>query len=361
MLSAKWGLVVVSDQLAKVHRYLGYVIHIDRGRNPPFLIAYVTVSDGDGTVCARFKEQMDDLLIGTPNWPADQESGLELVTKRGYHRARGAILLDRLAELDGQEFTIPIKEKFVPRSPDYIQELILRALDRAIRLEPESLGYVDLDDLGICLLESIETKEMEYVLAHMVIANLIEPDRTRFRSGARVLRIKEDALHKMREVLGASRPTSLLIEGRIAEIERRLERHSHGLVRHLRDLARQVQNAETMGTVDVGTVAQQCRLIIQEFLDIPALWKDVGEAKPDKEQTRNRLRMILATGVKSETERELIQELEQYLSAWFRALDKFINKYRHPKDVQGSTHLHARRLILYTYMLLGDLVDLLDL
>lgn len=147
----------------------------------------------------------------------------------------------------------------------------------------------------------------------------------------------------------------------MAEVERRLNRHSPDLVRRFRELFVKVVEPGKLTHVDVGEIAQTCDLLIQEFLDLPAVWEGVTEQRPPRDQTKDRLSVILTARVSSETEEGLIKGLGDYLFGWFGPLDKFVNKYRHPLDPQLSQRLHARRLVIYTYLLVGDLIELLDL
>ena len=49
------------------------------------------------------------------------------------------------------------------------------------------------------------------------------------------------------------------------------------------------------------------------------------------------------------------------LFQWLRGWDSFLNKHRHPLGPEHSERHHAKRLVIHTYLLVGDLIGVLRL
>ncbi len=295
------------------------------------------------------------------SWPDDDEEAVHMLLERGLHRARGAILLDRVRELDGARFRVPRQEQYAQRSDEYLRALILNAFKRVFRYSPKERGRIDFDDVGVALMEGINPEDVEHILGRLHVEGRIEDAGIRQEPGYRFYKPTAAGLSQADRLAMPDRAPALLVEETVASVERVLGRHSPELVERLRGLAIRVAETDQLSLVDVGGMAQTCDLILQEFLDLPVLWEGITESKPPRDMTKDRLSMILKARVGSETEEELIKGLGNYLFGWFGPLDKFVNKHRHPLDPEQSTRLHAKRLLLYTYLLISDLIEVLGL
>ena len=119
------------------------------------------VSQGDHLI--TFSERVDavyrhDQRSGVPK---DADAYKTWMLARGVGRARGALVQDKLAELDGHLFVYEPSNP--PSTPDdEMQLLILRTLRRIKRLDPSHLGHVPLDAAGVCLIEGVSKSGFDY-------------------------------------------------------------------------------------------------------------------------------------------------------------------------------------------------------
>ena len=348
--------------LKSEERYLGHAIELLGVRPGDFsgLAAVATIADAGGRRISRFTELLDGVLQGGANgWPEDDEQATRQLMERAFHRARGAILLDRLQELDNSKFHVPQQTRYAERSRDHISRLVLLALENVIHLRPRSYGHEPFDDTGICLLEQVDPKEMDYALARLHRAGLIEPWAAAGDPGNRRLRATDAGLLAADKLSTETRAPGFLLEETVANLERTLGKYKPVLVEKLREQSVRVAEARELGQHDVGEIAHSCEQIIQDYLDLDVLWEGVDQERPPKGSTRDRLRMILKARSPSETERDLLEALDTYVVGWFGRLEQFVHKYRHlPGE---SDRRHAKRCIVYTYLLLADLTELLDL
>lgn len=343
-------------------QYLGFGIRVRGNVEPEGCGAAVRVTTPDGRIACHFIERLDPFLQAVlSDWPDGDEEALKKLADRAFHRARGAILLDRLHELNGVHFSVPQEASYAQRSDEYIRRIVLRALVRVLELAPGKHGHVPFDDLGVCLLEDIEPARMEYVLERLDRSGLIEYWAIGVQPGDRTLRATAQGLAEADKLGEETKAPGVLVEETVATVESTVARHSPDLVAKLRGLSLKVAESRELSHVDVSEIAQSCDLLIQDFLDLPVLWEGVKEGKPPKSQTKNRLRILLASRVPSETEQRLVTGLSEYMVGWLGALDDFINKHRHPDDPAQSRRAHAKRLVTYTYLLLADLSELLGL
>ena len=109
-------------------------------------------------------------------------------------------------------------------------------------------------------------------------------------------------------------------------------------------------------------IAYDCREILKDFTD--AIFKDEylqnNEIKPSRNQTKNKLHYTLrAITIESETTRKMLETQIEYLSNYVDNLDSFIQKNMHP-DRFEVTKEDANRCVIYTYLVIADVLKLLD-
>lgn len=116
----------------------------------------------------------------------------------------------------------------------------------------------------------------------------------------------------------------------------------------------------TLGKSDLkwSQVAFACREILMDFTDSifkPEFLRE-GEETPTRTQTKNKLHYTLRAKVKSEADRELVESQLDY----FDKLTNFVQKMAHPAGFE-VTKEDANRCVIYTYLLIGDIIKLLGI
>jgi hypothetical protein len=109
-------------------------------------------------------------------------------------------------------------------------------------------------------------------------------------------------------------------------------------------------------------IAYDCREILMDFTD--AIFKEEylqnDEIKPNRNQTKNKLHYTLrALKIESETTKKMLETQIEYLSNYFDNLSSFIQKNMHP-DRFEVTKENAKRCVIYTYLVIADVLKLLD-
>ena len=109
-------------------------------------------------------------------------------------------------------------------------------------------------------------------------------------------------------------------------------------------------------TDSASRISFSCRQIIQNFTDLifDEYNKSDGIEKPDKSKTKNKVRYVLSS-IKSESNRELIEAQIEY----FNKFDEYIQKNVHPRNFTLSKE-DANRSIIYTYLIMGDILKILE-
>jgi DNA-binding PadR family transcriptional regulator len=296
---------------------------------------------------------------GAEGWPEDDDQAERQLMVRAFHRARGAILLELVDDVNGRRFSVALDETFGQRSDDYIRRLVLRSLDRVLRLTAGGVGFAIFDDIGVCLLENIDPTHMEYILRRLETEGSIEAWADQSGPGERTIQATARGLREADKLSNESKAPGFLLEETVAKVESCLNRYDPELVDSLRRQSARIAETKELGEHEVGEIAQACGQIIQDYLDLDALWEGIFGERPPKGNTRDRLRAILKARAPSETEADLLETLETYVVGWFGKLEKFIHKYRHlPGE---SDRRQAKRCVIYTYLLLADLSELLGL
>lgn len=109
-------------------------------------------------------------------------------------------------------------------------------------------------------------------------------------------------------------------------------------------------------------VAFDCREIIKDFTD--SIFKEEflkeEESIPNRNQTKNKLRIVLRAKMESETESRLISERFDYIMNYFDVLSDYIQKKSHPDNFK-VTYEDARNCLIHTYLFIRDMIISLKL
>jgi hypothetical protein len=109
-------------------------------------------------------------------------------------------------------------------------------------------------------------------------------------------------------------------------------------------------------------IAFDCREILMDFTDavFDEEFLENNESKPKRNQTKNKLNYTLrAIKIESETTRKMLETQIEYLPKYFGSLNDFIQKNTHP-DGFVVTKEDANRCVIYTYLVIADVLKLLD-
>lgn len=109
-------------------------------------------------------------------------------------------------------------------------------------------------------------------------------------------------------------------------------------------------------------IAYDCREVLIDFTDtiFNENYLKNEEIKPLRNQTINKLHYTLrAIKFESKTERKLLETQIEYLLKYFGNLSDFIQKNTHP-DGFVVTNEDANRCVIYTYLVIADVLKLLD-
>ena len=109
-------------------------------------------------------------------------------------------------------------------------------------------------------------------------------------------------------------------------------------------------------------IAYDCREVLIDFTDtiFNENYLKNDEIKPHRNQTINKLDYTLrAIKIESKTKRKLLETQIEYLLKYFGNLSNFIQKNTHP-DGFVVTNEDANRCVIYTYLVIADVLKLLD-
>ena len=126
----------------------------------------------------------------------------------------------------------------------------------------------------------------------------------------------------------------------------------------LEDLLRNYKDLEKVdSTNSASKVAFSCRQILEDFTDIILNVEYLGEGveKPVKSKTINKVKLLLSP-IKSKTDKDLIESQINY----FVCFNDFIQKNVHPESYSLYKE-DANRCIIYTYLIIGDILKKLDI
>jgi hypothetical protein len=114
---------------------------------------------------------------------------------------------------------------------------------------------------------------------------------------------------------------------------------------------------------EFSTIAFSCRDILQDFTDAifnPEYLRR-SEVAPTREQTKNKVYYALRDKLEGhkKTELQLVSAQVDYLNSYFDKLTAYIQKQTHPKGFE-VTREDANRCIMYTYLVIGDIMKFMS-
>ncbi len=294
-------------------------------------------------------------MIRDNEWPEEDDAALAKLKERAMHRTKGAILLNRVQELCGQRLAVPFEHTPAERSEDYVLGIVLKAFKRGYRLEERLRGRIDFDDVGVALIEDLQLVEVSYALRRLEDSGYIKSWADQHSPGRRPFQLTPAGLQAADIEATPDRALGGLVEETVAAVERVLTVRAPALLERLRTHCGTVLSNEELSELQVREIAQSCHHVIVEFLDLPILWTAIDAERPPKESTRDRLRLLFRE--RSKTDEETLEAFENYIVGWMVEFGGFLQKYRHSSP--DSDRRQAKRMIVNTYLFIGDLIDIL--
>ncbi len=233
--------------------------------------------------------------------------------------------------------------------------ILLKAFKRGYRLEERLNGRIDFDDVGVALIEDLPPPDVTYALRRLEDSGYIKSWADQHSPGRRPFFLTPTGLHAADTEVMPGRALGGLVEETVATVERVLMVHAPPLIERLRHHSATVLHNEELSELQVREMAQSCHHVILEFLDLPILWAGIDAERPPKESTRDRLRLLFRE--RSKTDEETLEAFEYYIVGWMVKFGDFVHKYRHPAP--DSDRRQAKRMIVNTYLFIGDLIDIL--
>jgi hypothetical protein len=131
----------------------------------------------------------------------------------------------------------------------------------------------------------------------------------------------------------------------------------------LEKLVGSYEKLSSIGTpLECSQTAFACRQVLQDFTD--AIFKpeylEKEEKVPRHEQTKNKLLYSLRQKLegKKNRELELLSAQMSYLNAYFDKLTSYVQKQTHPAGFEPTPE-DAKRCVVYTYLIIGDILSFL--
>ena len=184
--------------MTETQDYLGFGIEAGTIKKGFDTSAFVHVDLPDGST-VTFTEWADPAYRSEGGAPSTRAEFAPWLLSRAIARARAAIALDELQNVDEQRFDYDPQQPS-SRGDDEIQMAILTALRRIKRLDPQHFGYVPLDAAGICLLREIRKDEFEYNLQRLQDRGWVEAWGMGWDDNNNNARITELGLQALEEI-----------------------------------------------------------------------------------------------------------------------------------------------------------------
>ncbi len=319
----------------------------------PCLIDETTLLEYDKSVLIKHKGYQ------TINTPQIRQNAANILREQGLKRVHGIIDLERFEEgKPCEDYWITFEEKPGSLSDSEICDELLRALYRIRRWCPEKYEYEHIDVDGFCAVLGISRDEYLFNAKYLLEEELIH------EAPSEQLSVDDGYIYITNTGIGVIRKESM-ISNVIATIFNETEKFVNAELIHVCPEAatKLIETYDNLmrdeSTLRAKQIALACRDILQDFTD--AIYKDEylkdGEESPIREQTKNKVRYALREAAeKSSKTKKLIVELSEYLNNYFGALNDYIQRNIHIKEVTKEA---ANRCVIYTYLFIADILRLL--
>jgi hypothetical protein len=277
--------------------------------------------------------------------------------------SRVQAIIDLRSFRDGDTIQRRLYERAASAMPQREVRRRLLAVFEGIRQNvPKSYRTMGVDIDGLCM--ELGVTENEYVSA---VDYLLEKEYLK-RSATFPNEHNYETVHITADGIDAYEEGMLVgpvVEELVAEtreyVDGRLEQLSPKAAQKLAQTYADLVSGET--ELKWSQVAYACRDILQDFTDAicDPQFLGVQVQVPPKSRTRNKIQAALDARIPKvgATERDLLEAIAEYIDRYFDKLNNYIQKHVHPSRQDQVGAEAAKRCVIYTYLLIADLLSLL--
>ena len=236
---------------------------------------------------------------------------------------------------------------------------------RALYEESEADEYKTLHTYPIAGVRGFETKLTDKIVRHLERDGFVESSAT-----GGLICITHKGIREVERVAAMDAHEHGLLVGPVVEelvadtrefVDSNLERLSPKSAAKLAETYTDLVQGDS--ELKWSQVAYACRDILQDFTDAicDPQFLGVQVQLPPKANTKDKIRAALQARIPKvgKTERKLLESLAQYIDDYFDKLNDFIQKNVHPPRQEQVGSEAAKRCVIYTYLLIADLLSLL--
>lgn len=291
----------------------------------------------------------DEYLRETP----DEELGLKRVRAMIDLRSFEQGLTERRPLHQWPKSDIPQRE---------LRRRLLEVFEGIRQVLPKSYKAKGVDIEGLCMELGITENEylsaVDYLLGKGHLKRWdVMPDDYNYRQ----LHITADGIDALEQGLLVGPVVEELVADTREFVDSNLERLSPKAAQKLAETYDDLVKGET--ELKWSQVAYACRDILQDFTDAicDPQFLGVEIQVPPTPKIKNKVRAALEARIPTvgRTERRLLEALAQYINDYFDKLNAFIQKHVHPSKQEQVRAEAAKRCVIYTYLLIADVLSLL--
>jgi len=242
-----------------------------------------------------------------------------------------------------------------------LRRTLLRVLHTIRREHPQSYRNAGVDQDGLCMELGISEKTYFYNIDYLCEKKLVEKFTKDPRASSRIFITHEGIDAYERGLLVGPVVEELVAETR-EFVDSKLQRLCPTAAQKLAQTYADVLEGDT--ELRLSQVAYACRQILEDFTDAICApeFLSVQIELPPKSRTRNKIRAALAELIPKvgKADRELLEALAGYIDDYFDKLNLYIQKQVHPARQAQVESESAKRCLIYTYLLIADVLSLLS-
>jgi len=242
-----------------------------------------------------------------------------------------------------------------------LRRTLLRVLHTIRREHPQSYRNAGVDQDGLCMELGISEKTYFYNIDYLCEKKLVEKFTKDPRTSSRIFITHEGIDAYERGLL-----VGPVVEELVAETREFVDSKLQGLCPKAAQKLVQTYADMVEGDTELrwSQVAYACREILKDFTDAICDPQFLGAEidLPDRSKTKNKIRAALEARIPKvgKTEAKLFESLAGYIDDYFDKLNDYIQKQVHPGRRTQVESESAKRCLIYTYLLIADVLSMLS-